>query len=125
MKTLEQFWNEHAAWSQATFGTDAERGPIGPLKHLALKVMVELLGIPRKVVDKALSQSTRCLPSGEHRNPESLEELGDLLFLVFDATRRTGWGYDQLVEQCFAKLEINKQRVWGPRTKDGAVEHVR
>lgn len=28
--TLDQFWVVLAKWSQETFGTDAERGPVGP-----------------------------------------------------------------------------------------------
>ncbi len=33
MTQIEILWKEHADWSQATFGTDQERGPIGALRH--------------------------------------------------------------------------------------------
>ena len=33
MNRMQKFWNEHAEWSQATFGTDAVRGPLGALRH--------------------------------------------------------------------------------------------
>ena len=40
--TMYAFWNEQADWSEATFGTTADRGPIGPLKHLRKDVVVEI-----------------------------------------------------------------------------------
>ncbi len=33
----KRLWNELSKWSQETFGSDAERGPIGPLRHLKLE----------------------------------------------------------------------------------------
>lgn len=98
---LSQFWQEQAEWSRATFGDDNERGPTGPLKHL------------RKEVDEVL------------KDPTDLVEYADLLFLVFDSTRRAGFTYDQLVEACFSKLKINKERKWSKPTSDEPVEHVR
>ena len=41
-QTFLEFARLQAEWSQATFGTDAERGPIGPLKHLAKEVQEAL-----------------------------------------------------------------------------------
>lgn len=99
---LAAFWHAHSQWSQATFGTDSERGPTGPLKHL------------RKEVDEALA------------NPGDASKLADLLFLTFDAACRSGLTYEQLVAAAWAKLEVNKARKWTPPTKDDeAVEHVR
>ena len=34
MSIAQQFWDQQAEWSRATFGSDTERGPLGPLKHL-------------------------------------------------------------------------------------------
>lgn len=31
-----EVFNDIGQWSQATFGPDSERGPIGPLKHLGM-----------------------------------------------------------------------------------------
>ncbi len=98
---LSIFWDQQAEWSQATFGTDAERGPTGPLKHLAKEV--------QECLDK----------------PDDIEEFADLLFLVFDATRRAGFTYDGLVQAAFVKLAKNKQRKWGKASSDEPVEHVR
>lgn len=99
--TLAEFWERHAEWSQATFGPDGERGPTGPLNHLA------------KEVREALA------------NPDDLTEYADLVFLVFDAARRAGFSYAQLEEAVTRKLAVNKARRWGPRSADGVVEHVR
>lgn len=101
--SLQAFWAVQSTWSQSVFGTDAERGPIGPLKHLA-KEAVEAQAGP----------------------PFALTEFVDCLFLTFDATRRAGFTFDQLVAAAWTKLEINKARQWTKPTKgDEAVEHVR
>ena len=100
---MERFWDELMAWSDATFGTPAERGPLGPLKHLLKEIEQEV--IP---------------------NPTDLIEYVDCLFLVLDATRRAGFTYDQLMEGAFAKLIINKTRTWPkPKGADQPIEHDR
>lgn len=101
MKDMKQFWTERSFWSMITFGGIKERGPIGPLKHLAKEA--------QEAQDK----------------PDDIMEYVDCLFLTFDAAERAGFTYDQLLEAAWVKLEINKARKWGPKTTDGAVEHVR
>lgn len=99
---LRAFWAAHSQWSQATFGSDVDRGPTGPLKHLA------------KEVDEVLA------------HPKDASEYADLILLSFDAARRSGLTHEQLVAACWAKLEVNKARKWATPTKgDEAVEHVR
>jgi hypothetical protein len=100
--SLEAFWQHQAAWSQATFGADSERGPIGPLKHLA-KEVAEVM-----------------------QDPTDLMEFVDCLFLIFDSTRRAGFTFEQLRDAAWRKLEINKARKWQtPPKGDEAIEHVR
>jgi hypothetical protein len=99
--SLHRFWQRHAEWSQATFGSDAERGPIGPLKHL------------EKEAREAQAK------------PDDLEEYADCLFLVLDATRRAGYTLDDLIAASFAKLAVNRNRIWHKPTSDEPVEHVR
>jgi hypothetical protein len=99
--TLEQFWHVQGAWSQATFGLDGERGPAGPLAHLA------------KEVEEAKA------------NPTDASEYADLVFLVFDTARRAGLTYRGLVKAVNDKLAVNKARTWGRPGADGVVEHVR
>jgi hypothetical protein len=99
---IHDFWNAQAEWSRATFGSDAERGPIGPLKHLC------------KEAKEALDS--------EGRDPV---EIADCLFLVFDAARRSGLTLDGLIEVCEKKLAVNKSRTWSKPTSDEPVEHDR
>jgi hypothetical protein len=96
---LAHFWDALSKWSQATFLTDAQRGPIGPLKHLA------------KEVGEVIQE------------PSDLEEYVDCLFLVFDACRRAGFTYADLERGVWAKLEKNKLRKWPPCKPDGISEH--
>jgi hypothetical protein len=99
---LADFWRQQGEWSQATFGPDIERGPIGPLKHLAKEVQ-------------------ECLA-----DPWNMEEKIDCLFLVIDAARRSGASYQQFMDAAFAKLEVNKAREWQQSKGDSEpVEHVR
>lgn len=98
---LRYFWDHLSLWSQKTFGSDSVRGPQGPLLHLAKEVQ-------------------ECL-----EKPKDLEEYADLLFLVFDSTRRAGFTYEELVAAVFTKLEKNKLRKWPTPTSDKPVEHIR
>ena len=100
--SLEEFWDHLSVWSQTTFGDDHVRGPQGPLKHLMKEIEKEVLP-----------------------NPTDLEEYADLLFLVFDATRRAGFTYEQLCQAVTFKLAKNRARKWPKPTTDEPVEHIR
>lgn len=82
---------EHAEWSQATFGNV---GPVGPLKHL----------------------SKEALEAAEQ--PGDLSEWADMQFLLWDAQRRAGITDEQITHAMIDKLAVNKQRKW-PEPKDG------
>ena len=88
-------------WSLATFGTIAERGPQGPLKHL------------KKEIEEILAA------------PTDLLEYVDGIFLIFDAAMRAGFTYEQILEGCWRKLEINKARQWSKPSADEPVFHVK
>lgn len=146
---FNQFWKDQAIWSQATFGTDEERGPVGPLKHLALEVLIELLGFDRQdfeewegiykpekyTVDKMSVEAREKAKAGytdgekvEFRNPDSMRllyEFADLQFLIVDACRRAGFTPTMLLGACFTKLAINRARKWPRPTPDQPVEHIR
>lgn len=87
----DQVRQEHAEWSQATFGNV---GPVGPLKHL----------------------SKEALEAAEQ--PGDLSEWADMQFLLWDAQRRAGITDDQITQAMIDKLAVNKQRSW-PEPKDG------
>jgi NTP pyrophosphatase (non-canonical NTP hydrolase) len=95
---------DQADWSQATFGSDSERGPMGALKHL----------------EKEARECQEAVGT-----PELREELADCLLLLLDASRRAGIKPTQLIEAAQAKMVKNKQRTWSKPTSDEPVEHVR
>jgi hypothetical protein len=114
---MEDFWNEQAAWSRSTFGADTERGPIGPVKHLLKEVRDEALPLAEAFrMDAPASETTTDLHG----------ELVDCLFLTFDAARRAGMTYHEMLEGAFRKLAINKARTWPkPTSSTEPVEHDR
>ena len=87
----EHVRNEHAEWSQATFGNV---GPVGPLKHLS---------------KEALEAAAE---------PGDLSEWADMQFLLWDAQHRAGITDEQITQAMIDKLAVNKQRSW-PEPKDG------
>ncbi|MBZ7725275.1 DUF550 domain-containing protein [Klebsiella oxytoca] len=87
----DQVRNEHAKWSQATFGNV---GPIGPLKHLSKEAL------------EAAAETG------------DLSEWADMQFLMWDAQRRAGITDEQITQAMIEKLAVNKQREW-PAPKDG------
>jgi ParB family chromosome partitioning protein len=95
---------DHADWSQKTFGLDADRGPIGPLKHLA-----------KEAVEAQEAINT----------PKFRAELADCFLLILDAARRSGIKPMQLVEAAQAKMKVNRERTWPKPTPDEPVEHVK
>ncbi|MBV0688864.1 DUF550 domain-containing protein [Klebsiella quasipneumoniae] len=87
----DQVRQEHADWSQATFG---DVGPVGPLKHLS---------------KEALEAAAE---------PGDLSEWADMQFLLWDAQRRAGITDAQITQAMIDKLAVNKRREW-PEPKDG------
>lgn len=103
------FWIESNLWSEATFGPNTSRGPLGPALHLE-KEAAELVS-----EIKSTFGATKDLV---------LEELADCQHLVFDAARRAGFSFNEFWEACFKKLAINKNREWPtPSEDDTPVEH--
>lgn len=106
----QAFWDAHSKWSQETFGTDQERGPLGALKHL----------------EKEAREAQTEVQVGMDASPALREEIADCLFLTCDAARRAGMTLNDLLDEANKKLEINKTRTWAKPTKaDEPVEHVR
>lgn len=96
---------DQSEWSQATFGADSERGPLGALRHLekeAIEAQAEV----------------------ENGTGNLLEELADCLLLILDASRRAGVKPTRLVEAAQAKMIVNKSRKWPKPISDIPVEHI-
>ncbi len=99
---LRELWVSQSEWSQKTFGTDQERGPIGALKHLEREA------------------------KEAWENPSDIVEYADCLLLILDASRRAGFALEALVDAACAKHEVNKGRTWpAPAEGDEPTEHVR
>ncbi len=96
---IQQLQDEIANWSDATFG--AGRPADIPLHHLSKEVQ-ELIAAPNDRM-----------------------EYADCLILLLDAYRMAGGSADDLIETCYQKLEINRNRKWGTPDENGVVEHVR
>lgn len=90
-----------ADWSQRTFGTDADRGPIGAIKHL------------KQECDELLEA------------PDDPAEYADALLLILDASRRAGLTIGQLITAARDKQAINEKREWPTPEDDEPVLHNR
>jgi len=101
LSQLSALYSDHAAWSQVTFGTDTERGPLGPLKHL----------------EKEAREA--------QQEPFNAYEHADCLLLVLDASRRSGLTLQALIHAAEQKLAVNKQREWPKgREPDDMIQHT-
>jgi len=93
-----------AIWSDKTFGTPAERGPAGCMKHL------------QKEAQEALEK------------PGDVMEYVDCLFLSLDGARRAGFTIGEIIAAAWAKLAILQDREYpDPKTQpaDAFIEHIR
>lgn len=117
--SMSEFWDDQSEWSQLQFGGDDERGPRGPLLHLKKEIGECLDELP-----KALNEITG-LPQKGNALPKLHAEIVDMQFLIFDAARRSGMTFRQLLIGCFHKMCVNKNRQWQKPTSDAPVEHVR
>ncbi len=88
-------------WSSTTFGDSKTLGPSGPLNHL------------RKEINEALD------------DPSDIMEFADMYMLLSDAASRAGHKMSAVLNATVEKLEICKQRKWGPPNADGFSEHVK
>lgn len=118
-RALYDLATEQAEWSQATFGNDKERGPIGALKHLELEAC------------EARQEAERF--RDWEGNPARLREIArDFIFeladcglLLLDASRRGGFTVMQLIEAMQAKIVVNKARTFPKPTTDVPSQHVK
>lgn len=92
------------AWSSATFGPRAHRGPVGPLDHV------------RKEVEEVAA------------DPYDLGEWVDLIILALDGAWRAGHEPQAIIDAVKAKQAENEARTWPDwrgLPADEAIEHVR
>lgn len=106
---LQELAKDQSAWSQATFGSDDERGPVGALKHLEKET--------REAV--AAWQASNFDPNAVR------EEFADCLLLLLDASRRAGITPLSLILAAKEKMVVNKGRVWPKTVGDVPTEHAK
>jgi hypothetical protein len=94
-------------WADVTFGTVEERGPIGPLRHLAIEV----------------EEAAKKFEAGDLEG--GLVELADCQMIFWDAIRRARVVDPVLLAACYQKLEVVKQRAYPKPAGDEPVEHIR
>lgn len=99
-RSLRRFFWMAKAWSAKTFGDKKPGGAAGSIQHLKREV--------EELVKK----------------PKDLIEIADVMHLIFDIAWRDGYTYDDVIDACYAKLAINRERSWGKPDKDGVCEHV-
>lgn len=100
-RTLCLLAADQAEWSQATFGADSDRGPIGALRHL----------------EKEAREAQNA--------PTDATEYADILLLLLDASRRAGITPLALLQAATAKMKVNRAWQWPTLTSDTPVEHVK
>ena len=98
---------DQSEWSQETFGSDSNRGPLGALRHLEKEA---------KEAQEVASMDTLY---------ELEEELADCFLLLLDANRRAGFNPIGLIRAAQKKMGINRTRTWPKPVDDNPVEHVR
>lgn len=105
---LVSVWDKLDRFSQETFGSDEERGPIYPLRHLERE-----------------AREAQVASVNADVSPESVhEEIVDCYLIILDAARRAGMDYEMLLQGAAVKLAINMTREWGEPDQDGVIEHV-
>jgi hypothetical protein len=111
-EALSDLATDQAAWSQATFGPDDERGPVGAFRHLEKEA--------REVIAAHAQADTVPGAAAAFR-----EECADCLLLLLDGTRRGGLSIVDLLTEAVRKMTVNKARKW-PTARDGEpCEHVK
>lgn len=98
---LDELARDQAEWSQATFGADTERGPLGALRHL----------------EKEAREAQAA--------PSDVTEYADCLILLLDASRRAGFTPMELIAAARDKMRVNRSRAWPKPVEGQPCEHVK
>lgn len=108
---------DQSEWSQATFGTDQERGPVGAWRHL-----------PKECEETVEAWESLLVANPEDRPrlaAKVAEEQADQLLLFLDGNRRSGLSLLDVVKAAHRKMKVNRTRIYH-RTPDSVpAEHDR
>ncbi len=103
----EKFRAQLSSWSDATFGDIEARGPVGPLRHLALEA----------------EEAAKKYEAGDQ--PGFMVELADCQMIWWDALRRARVKDPEVLAACHLKLEVVKRRNYPKPTGDEPAQHIR
>lgn len=88
-------------WASGTFGTAQQRGPVGPLHHLA----------------KEANETAE--------DPTNIVEYADCLIIFLDAMWRAGFTLQQVVDAAHSKMKVNRARKWPKAVEGKPCEHIK
>lgn len=113
---LEVLTQSHQQWSEKTFGTIEQRGPVGALKHSI------------KEAKEAIEEYESSGPELIHDNDKYVTELADMLLTLFDATWRSDLTFQDIINAAQEKMYRNMEREWpaiGTVPPDESVHHIK
>ena len=111
MEKLQNLMNEIQQWSDDTF----DNGEFN--KKRSISISHHLL--------KESKELTEALTETFENKEHVKEEIIDCLTLILDTSAHYGIDASELIDGCYEKLEINKNREWGKPDENGVVEHIR
>lgn len=113
---LEVLTQSHQQWSENTFGTIEQRGPVGALNHI------------KKEAVEAIEEYESSGPELILDNKRYRVELADILLCFNDVIWRSGFTFQEIIEAAQEKLYINMEREWpaiGSVPPDESVHHIK
>lgn len=121
---LQELMDDIKEWSDGEWGKD--RDGLSMLHHLKLEVteLITALTKFKAIMDVPdTSEIDERLPLKLIHN--IIDEYADCFMLILDSASHQKYTADSLIDHTYRKLEINKQRKWGPIDKNGVSLHVK
>lgn len=125
--TFPELFADVQTWSAEKIGPGAERGPVGPLKHMAVEILAELLPDESSILEvlqRTFVKREKLKKEGKVQDPTNITEQADLAILLCDIAWRSGHTDQDLTDAGGDKMVVNKARYYPPMTGDGICEHV-
>ncbi len=99
MTTIAKFGKELGEWADTTF----------PGHRTTMRCLLHLREEVNELIDA----------------PDDRSEFADAFMLLLDAARKAGITPDDLIRAGYGKLEICRQRQWGPPDENGVIRHTK
>src|SRR5262245_31246692 len=111
-RTLTALQAAARAFAEEAFPNQAVSGKINHLQREVIELMDAHLGFVQAGQYHLGNSRDDC------RLSEVVMELADCQLLLIQIASFVGVSAEALIESCYTKLEINRQRVWGPPNAD-------